>query len=89
MEFVLFWLVFAVLVGLLAVKRGRGGVAWFFVAVLLSPLIGALLLLVLPNKAEVGATPTPETHVKCPECRELVLKDARKCKHCGSALVPQ
>lgn len=30
-----------------------------------------------------------ETHVKCPDCRELVLKDARKCKHCGTALVPQ
>jgi hypothetical protein len=29
------------------------------------------------------------THVKCPDCRELVLKDARKCKHCGCALVPQ
>ncbi len=30
-----------------------------------------------------------DTHVKCPDCRELVLKDARKCKHCGTALVPQ
>jgi hypothetical protein len=33
--------------------------------------------------------PTPETHVRCPECRELVLHDARKCKHCGCALIPQ
>lgn len=32
---------------------------------------------------------SPDTHVKCPDCRELVLKDARKCKHCGCALVPQ
>ena len=32
---------------------------------------------------------TPETHVRCPDCREFVLRDARKCKHCGSALVPQ
>lgn len=29
------------------------------------------------------------THVKCPDCKELVLKDARKCKHCGCTLVPQ
>jgi hypothetical protein len=27
--------------------------------------------------------------VQCTECRELVLSDARKCKHCGSALIPQ
>lgn len=32
---------------------------------------------------------TPETHVRCPDCRELVRKDASKCKHCGTALVPQ
>jgi hypothetical protein len=33
--------------------------------------------------------PTPETHVKCPDCRELVFKDATKCKHCGCKLIPQ
>lgn len=27
--------------------------------------------------------------VRCPECRELVRADARKCKHCGSPLVPK
>lgn len=32
---------------------------------------------------------TPETHVRCPDCRELIRRDARKCKHCGSALQPQ
>lgn len=35
-----------------------------------------------------GAGISPDTHVKCPDCRELVLKDARKCKHCGTALIP-
>lgn len=33
--------------------------------------------------------PTAETHVKCPDCAELVRREARKCKHCGCALVPQ
>ena len=39
------------------------------------------------NVEEPG--PDPNTHVKCPECRELVLRDARKCKHCGCSLIPQ
>ena len=39
----------------------------------------------VPKNAGVS----PSTHVKCPDCRELVLADARKCKHCGTALVPQ
>lgn len=29
------------------------------------------------------------THIKCPDCAELVLADARKCKHCGCALAAQ
>ena len=33
--------------------------------------------------------PTPGTHVACPDCRELVLKNARVCKHCGCKLIPQ
>ena len=32
--------------------------------------------------------PTPATHVRCPECKELVLKDATLCKHCHTKLVP-
>lgn len=32
--------------------------------------------------------PSPDTHVRCPDCREFVLMDARKCKHCGSTIVP-
>lgn len=39
------------------------------------------------NLEEPG--PDPKLHVKCPDCRELVLRDARKCKHCGCALIPQ
>lgn len=29
---------------------------------------------------------TSHTHIKCPECAELVLKEAKKCKHCGCSL---
>lgn len=33
--------------------------------------------------------PSPRTHVKCPDCAELILKDAKVCKHCGCKLLPQ
>ena len=33
--------------------------------------------------------PHPDTHVKCPDCRELVLNEAKVCKHCGCKLIPQ
>jgi hypothetical protein len=34
-------------------------------------------------------SPSPSTHVRCPDCRELVHKEAHVCKHCGCKLVPQ
>ncbi len=27
-----------------------------------------------------------EEQIRCPECREFIIKGARKCKHCGSQL---
>lgn len=35
------------------------------------------------------SVPTPDTHVKCPDCREFVLIDASVCKYCKCKLVPQ
>jgi hypothetical protein len=32
--------------------------------------------------------PNPWTHVRCPDCRELIRKDAAVCSHCGCRLVP-
>lgn len=93
MEIFLFWLVLSVLVGLLAVKRGRSWPGWFMLSLFLSPLIGLVALLVAPNLAtayaDAEARVDPSTHVRCPDCRELVRRDARKCKHCGSTLSPQ
>jgi len=96
MEYFLIWVGLAVAVGFAAVKRGRSGFGWFILACLISPLLGGIFLALLPKhgaaampRDELGNPITPETHVHCPDCRELVRKDARKCKHCGTALIPQ
>ncbi len=88
MEFFFFWLIFAIVVAIIAGSRGRSGFGWFLLAMVISPLLAVLLVALLPSLKAAPDAPTPETHVKCPDCAELVLKDARKCKHCGSALVP-
>lgn len=111
-------------VGALADSRGRSGVGFFFLAALLSPLIGLITVVVIkdlaaenlqkrerneeyerrfasinlrdvPSKIRSSTPAVSQTtatddvaQVRCPECRELVRADARKCKHCGSALVP-
>lgn len=95
MELFLFWLICAVVVGVLASSRGRSGFVWFLLSTLLSPLIGLILVVVLPKvgtaaaaRDESGQPITERTHARCPDCRELVRRDASKCKHCGSVLHP-
>lgn len=89
MEVAFLWVVLSIACGFLAARRGRSTFAWFFISLFFTPAVGFIFLLVLPSKAIALGTPTPETHVKCPDCRELILRDARKCKHCGCNLIPQ
>ena len=92
MDIAFFWFAFSVMCWVLASTRGRFGFGYFLLAILISPLLCGLLLLILgytKDKTQGRGTPTPDTHVKCPDCRELILKDARICKHCGCRLLPQ
>ena len=48
------WIVFAALVGWYASTRGRSGVGFFFLSLLVSPLIGFLIALIVVNKPATG-----------------------------------
>lgn len=94
-EIVIVWLLFAAGVAWLASARGRSGAGWFLLAFLFSPLLSVVVLACLRDlKADGQAAARDAVYaqaggdrVKCPECAELVLREARKCKHCGAALV--
>jgi hypothetical protein len=92
-EWFIGWLIFSVVVGVAAGARGRGSGNWFVLAVLISPILAVILLALMPSLNPAPASgllvPTPATHVKCPDCAEFVLREARVCKHCGCKLVPQ
>lgn len=94
MEWLAFWIIACVIVGIVAGSNGRSGFGYFVLSLFISPVLGGLLVLGLGKSAAATAgadaegKPTPKTHVRCPDCRELVRMDARKCKHCGTALPP-
>jgi len=88
MEIFLLWLGIAIITGIAAASRGRSGFGWFILGCFFS-ILALLAVLVMPSRKRDPNAPTPETHVRCPDCKEFVLKEARVCKHCGCKLIPQ
>lgn len=53
MEFVILFIVFGIIVWAIAKSKGRSGIGYFSLSLLLSPIIGLVVLLVLGEKKEV------------------------------------
>jgi len=89
MEFLaLVWFGSAIFCWIVANSQARFAGVWFLLGLAFGP-IALIALALLPKKTGSVGEPRPATHVKCPDCREFVLKDARVCKHCGCKLIPQ
>src|SRR2546429_9188062 len=86
--FFMFWLVFSVVVAIGASGRGRHGPGWFLLSMVISPLLAFLLLMMLPSRSKSAGAPETQELRKCPECAELILREAKKCKHCGPGVDP-
>lgn len=74
------WAVMAGLVAWMATNRGRSGLAWFLVSVLLSPLIAFFALVLMPNQKK--AEPAPASGA-CPRCQTPRVSGQRVCAGCG------
>lgn len=57
MEILAIWLVFAIIVGVVANGRGRSAIGWFLLALLISPLIAIIVLLVMGPGTPAPGTP--------------------------------
>lgn len=86
--FLYVWIGSAILTAIVAGRKGRSVLLWMVLGGIFS-LFALLVIACLPSTEDRPSGPSPSTHVKCPDCRELVLKDARVCKHCSCKLVPQ
>ncbi len=71
------WLLLSYAVMIYAEKKGRSRIGFFFLSLLLSPLIALVLLAVGPSNPQgMGLR-------KCPQCAEWVKTEALKCRFCG------
>ncbi|MDO9277657.1 MAG: hypothetical protein Q7U05_03720 [Polaromonas sp.] len=95
MELFFFWLIGSIFVWVIASSKGREGFGYFLLSIVLTPILVGILVIALPSIKSLPVVVTavdavvPDAQIRCPDCRELVRTDARKCKHCGTTLVPQ
>jgi zinc-ribbon domain len=85
MELLAFWLLCGILAGIIASSKGGSGFLGFVVGALLGP-IGVIISLFMGNSKNLAEKAVVSGEMKkCPQCAELVLAEAKICKHCGSA----
>jgi hypothetical protein len=76
--FVLLWFVLAITTGGAARSRGRSGLGWFLLALVISPLLALLVLAAAGTKTTQQDGPTKT----CQFCQSKVHADALVCPHC-------
>jgi len=71
----------------IAASKYRSQLGWLALGVVFGP-IALISVGVMEPLDRADDALRPATHVKCPDCRELVLKEARVCRYCGCRLAP-
>ena len=77
------WIFGAIVVAIIARSKGDSGFVWFLISIVISPLLSMILILAIKQKR-----PNSKQR-RCPECMEIVHRDAIKCKHCHANLKPE
>ncbi len=76
------WIFLCGVVGDLADKRGHDGILWFFFSLFCSPVLGFLVVWLLPSARDL----TPVGYMPCHFCSRTVRVGRKICPYCNADL---
>jgi len=88
MVLIITWIAFSIVAGVIASNKGRSSVGFFFLALVLSPVLGIISALIAKpdqKKIDKSIIATGDSK-KCPFCAEVIKAEAMVCRYCGREL---
>jgi len=81
------YIILAIVAGLIARNRGRSGIGFFLLALILTPLVGIIAAVVKPDLKNIEkAQLASGRNKKCPYCAEIIKSEANVCRFCRREL---